>query len=110
MVRDAASETLGMLMKLIGEPSMNKLMPDVDAIKMAKVKEFCDKAEITGKRPKLQPEGGNAPAAKAGAKVVKPGGPQKKPIGKYQNCKKLDHFIYSGGLNFEGILNLGGPK
>ena len=67
-------------MKLIGEPSMTKLMPDLDAIKMSKVKEFCEKAEITGKRPKLQPEGGNAAAAaKAGAKVVKPGGPQKKP-------------------------------
>jgi cytoskeleton-associated protein 5 len=83
LVRDAASETLGVLMKLIGEPIITKLMPDLDAIKMAKVKEFSDKAEITGKRPKLQPEGGNAPTAKAGAKVVKPGGPPKKPIGKF---------------------------
>jgi hypothetical protein len=79
IVRDAASETLGMLVKLIGEPSMTKLMPDVDPIKMAKIKEFAEKAEITGKRPKLQPEGGTAPPpAKGGAKVVKPGGPQKK--------------------------------
>ena len=79
IVRDAASETLGMLVKLIGEPSMTKLMPDLDPIKLTKIKEFAEKAEITGKRPKLQPEGGNAPQAKGGAKVVKPGGPQKKP-------------------------------
>jgi len=79
-------------MKLLGEPTMTKLMPDLDAIKMTKIKEFADKAEITGKRPKLQPEGGAAPAAKAGgAKVVKPGqkkatvvkpGAAKKPVPK----------------------------
>jgi len=75
-------------MKLLGEPTMAKLMPDLDAIKLAKIKEFCEKAEITGKRPKPQPEGGAAPAAKAGgAKVVKPGQP-KKPAGKGAVVKK----------------------
>jgi hypothetical protein len=76
-VRDAASETLGVLVKLLGEPTMTKLMPDLDPIKMAKIKEFAEKAEITGKRPKLQPEGGAAPPKAGGAKVVKPG--QKRP-------------------------------
>ena len=52
---------------------MTKLMPDLDAIKLAKIKEFAEKAEITGKRPKLQPEA--PPPGKA--KAVKPG--QKKP-------------------------------
>ena len=77
MVRDAASETLGVLVKLLGEPTMTKLMPDLDPIKMAKIKEFAEKAEITGKRPKLQPEGGAPPPKAGGAKVVKPG--QKRP-------------------------------
>lgn len=80
-VREAAAETLGVLMKLLGEPTMTKLMADVDAIKMAKIKEFAEKAEITGKRPKLQPEGGAAPPPKAGPKVVKSGGAQKKIVG-----------------------------
>jgi hypothetical protein len=38
-------------------------------LKLGKIKEFAEKAEITGKRPKLQPEG----ESHGGAKVVKPG-------------------------------------
>ena len=83
IVRDTASEALGVLMKLLGEPTMTKLMPDLDAIKLAKIKEFCEKAEITGKRPKIQPEGGAAAAPKTGgAKVVKPGQAKKPAAGK----------------------------
>lgn len=37
-VRDAASEALGMLMKFLGEPTLMKLMPDLDSIKLAKIK------------------------------------------------------------------------
>jgi cytoskeleton-associated protein 5 len=79
-VREAASFTLAALTKLLGEPVMTKLMPDLEAIKLAKIKECVEKTVVTGKRPKLQPEGSAAPAAKAGgAKVVKPGQP-KKPV------------------------------
>jgi len=38
-------------------------------LKLGKIKEFADKAEITGKRPKLQQEG----ESQGGAKIVKPG-------------------------------------
>lgn len=55
-VREAASEALGALMKILGEPTLTKLMPDLDAIKMAKVKEYCDKTVLTGKMPKIAPE------------------------------------------------------
>jgi len=77
-VRDGASEALGVLMKVLGEPAIMKLMPDVEAIKVTKIKEFMEKAELTGKLPKAAPA---APApAKATdteaprAKVVKPKG------------------------------------
>ena len=77
-VRDGASEALGVLMKVLGEPTIMKLMPDVEAIKVTKIKEFADKAELTGKLPKAA-AAAPAPAAAAAAsegppraKVVKP--------------------------------------
>ena len=42
-VRDGVSEALGVLMKVLGEPVITKLMQDVDAIKLAKIKEFMEK-------------------------------------------------------------------
>ena len=71
-VREGASEALGVLMKIIGEPQLSKLMPDLDAIKMAKVKEYCEKTVLTGKMPKIQSE---APAeAKPKSKAIRGGG------------------------------------
>lgn len=52
-VREGASEALGVLMKILGEPVMTKMMADVDPIKMAKVKEYCEKTVLTGKMPKI---------------------------------------------------------
>ena len=71
-VREGASEALGVLMKIIGEPQLSKLMPDLDPIKMAKVKEYCEKTVLTGKMPKIQSE---APAeAKPKSKAIRGGG------------------------------------
>ena len=76
-VRDGSSEALGVLMKVLGEPTITKLMPDVDAIKVAKVKEFMEKAELTGKLPKAEkpaaPQGGES----GGPKKVLTGGAKK---------------------------------
>jgi len=52
-VREAASEALGVLMKILGEPVMTKMMPDLEAIKLTKIKEYCEKTVLTGKCPKL---------------------------------------------------------
>jgi hypothetical protein len=70
-VRDAASEALGVLWKFLGEPTLMKLMPDLEAVKLAKIKEFAEKAELTGKPAAVV---GGVAAAKKGAKVVKSGG------------------------------------
>lgn len=59
-------------MKILGEPVMTKLMPDLDAIKLAKVKEYCEKTVLTGKMPKIQAEPSEPKGS--GAKVVKPKG------------------------------------
>ena len=69
-----------MLWKFLGEGVLMKLMPDLDAVKLAKVKEFAEKAELSGKPAAAQ---GGAPAAKKGAaKVVKPSDrPKPKPAG-----------------------------
>jgi hypothetical protein len=75
-VRDAASEALGVLIKYLGEPTVTKLMPDLDQIKLAKVKEFAEKAELTGKPPKVaSAPAAPAPAKAKGPRVVKPSQP-----------------------------------
>ncbi|QQP52548.1 Cytoskeleton associated protein 5, partial [Caligus rogercresseyi] len=64
---------LGVLLKFLGESNILKHMPDLDNIKLEKIKEFAGKAELTGKTAaQLQA----APPPKA--KVVKPkaGGPR----------------------------------
>ncbi len=73
-VRDAASEALGVLVKYLGEPTVSKLMPDLDNIKLAKIKEFAEKAELTGKPAKMAAAAPAAAAAppKKGPRVVKP--------------------------------------
>lgn len=57
-VRDAAAEAIGTASKVNGDKLMAPFLTEVDAIKMAKIKEFCDKAEV--KYP--APPGGHAPA------------------------------------------------
>lgn len=76
-VREGTSEALGTLMKILGEPTLTKLMPDVDPIKFNKVKEYSGKTVLTGKMPKITNEENKSSGAKVvkprgGAKVVKP--------------------------------------
>ena len=80
-VREGSSEALGVLMKIIGEPQLSKLMPDLDQIKMAKVKEYCEKTVLTGKMPKITAasDGGGEAKKPAGAPKAIRGGGGKKP-------------------------------
>ncbi|CAB4012818.1 cytoskeleton-associated 5-like, partial [Paramuricea clavata] len=66
-VRDAAAEALGTLLKLLGERAMGPFVDQLDKIKMDKVKEFAEKAEIT------------AAPGRAGASVAGASQPAKKP-------------------------------
>lgn len=50
-VRDSSYEALGTLMKLVGEKAIGPFLGELekDNLKMAKIKEFCEKAVVTVK-------------------------------------------------------------
>lgn len=77
-VRDSSADALGTLLKLLGEKAVGPFLVDVDALKMAKIKESSEKAEIFVKtaapkkeRPTTAPAKA-APASKAGSADPKP--------------------------------------
>lgn len=47
-VRDTAAEALGVAMKVVGEKGLMPFLADVDSLKMAKIREFWEKAQLTG--------------------------------------------------------------
>ncbi|KAI8121731.1 Protein mini spindles [Lucilia cuprina] len=80
-VRDSSADAIGTLMKLMGEKQVGPFLVDVDALKMAKIKECQEKAEIKVKiagakkeRPVTAPTSKPAAAApaKAGSSEPKP--------------------------------------
>ncbi|XP_037707333.1 protein mini spindles isoform X5 [Drosophila subpulchrella] len=75
-VRDSSAEALGTLMKLMGEKAVTPLLADVDPLKMVKIKECHDKAEIKIKvaGPKKEARPASAPTAKAAGPAKATGG------------------------------------
>jgi cytoskeleton-associated protein 5 len=83
-VRDSAAEAIGTAMKLIGEKTIGPYLTEVDALKMPKIKECCEKAVITVKVPGVKKErpqtappkttvsAAAAPAKKGGSTDPKP--------------------------------------
>ncbi|XP_058054357.1 protein mini spindles [Anopheles bellator] len=55
-VRDASADAIGTAMKLVGEKSIAPYLTEVDALKMAKIKECCERAVITIKIPAARKE------------------------------------------------------
>ncbi|KAI7849124.1 armadillo-type protein [Circinella umbellata] len=79
--REASAEGLGTLMKVIGEKALLPWTEGLDDIKMGKIKEACEKAEVKAKpvvAKKPPPPVKKAPAAKAPVKKVAPK-PKPKP-------------------------------
>ncbi|CAD6995897.1 unnamed protein product [Ceratitis capitata] len=65
-VRDASAEALGTLLKLMGDKSVGPFLVEVDALKMAKIKECQEKAEIKVKVVGVKKERpATAPTSKA---------------------------------------------
>lgn len=74
-VRDASAEALGTLLKLLGEKTVSPHLVDVDALKMAKIKECADKAVIVVKVPaaaKARPATAPTTVKPAAKEVAKP--------------------------------------
>ena len=72
-VRDSATEALAALWKFLGESKVMPFMPDLDKLKLDKIKEKSESIELSGKSaaPKVKkaPVG---PAKTGGARVTKP--------------------------------------
>uniref|UniRef100_A0A1I8P7A2 TOG domain-containing protein n=1 Tax=Stomoxys calcitrans TaxID=35570 RepID=A0A1I8P7A2_STOCA len=85
-VRDCSAEAIGTLLKLMGEKQVGPFLVDVDALKMAKIKECQDKAEIKIKvagakkeRPSTAPT--SAPSSRAASATAPKGGSNEpKPV------------------------------
>ncbi|XP_050081123.1 protein mini spindles [Anopheles maculipalpis] len=70
-VRDAAADAIGTAMKLVGEKTIGPYLTDVDALKMAKIKECCERAVITVKIPAARKERPATAPAKAVTAIKK---------------------------------------
>ncbi|XP_035894344.1 protein mini spindles isoform X2 [Anopheles stephensi] len=70
-VRDAAADAIGTAMKLVGEKTIGPYLTEVDALKMAKIKECCERAVITVKIPAARKERPATAPAKAVTTVIK---------------------------------------
>ncbi|KAI9254442.1 armadillo-type protein [Phascolomyces articulosus] len=73
--REASAEGLGTLMKVIGEKAILPWTESLDDIKMGKIKEACEKAEVKAKpvvAKKPPPPAKKAPTAKPPVKKVAP--------------------------------------
>ncbi|KPU75563.1 uncharacterized protein Dana_GF11924, isoform G [Drosophila ananassae] len=82
-VRDSSAEALGTLMKLMGEKAVAPLLTDIDPLKMGKIKESHDKAEIKIKvaGPKKEARPASAPPVKAAAPAkAAAGSAEPKPV------------------------------
>ncbi|XP_055384465.1 protein mini spindles isoform X2 [Condylostylus longicornis] len=78
-VRDCAAEALGTLLKLMGEKTVGVFLTEVDALKMAKIKECQEKAVITIKIAGSKKERpATAPTVKSA--TVKAGSADPKPV------------------------------
>ncbi|KAM8705778.1 hypothetical protein ACLKA7_010128 [Drosophila subpalustris] len=80
-VRDSSAEALGTLMKLISEKALTPMLADVDPLKMSKIKECHDKAEIKIKvaAAKKEARPATAPTGKSAAAPSKPSGGSAEP-------------------------------
>lgn len=92
VVRDAAAEAIGTLMKLVGEKAIGPFLVELekDNLKMTKIKECCDKAVITVKtvggggkkeRAATAPARGEPKPAPEPVKSAPPRAAAKKPPG-----------------------------
>lgn len=67
ILRSAAAEVLGTVMKIMGERAMNPYLDGMDEIRRAKVKEFFDKAEVKARDKPKPPAPAAAPKASKSA-------------------------------------------
>lgn len=105
-VRDNSAEALGTAMKVVGEKVITQFMPDLDNIKLNKIKEYCDKAVVVKPvnakaQAATKAERSKSETATAGAKaVVKPGSGPKK-VSSVSAVKKVSPMPSKGSKQIE---------
>ncbi|KAL0278569.1 UNVERIFIED_CONTAM: hypothetical protein PYX00_000354 [Menopon gallinae] len=105
-VRDNSAEALGTAMKVVGEKVITQFMPDLDNIKLNKIKEFCEKAVVV-KAVAVKPQtAGKAERSKsetvtAGAKVVTKQGSAPKKVSSVSAVKKVSPTNTKGSKQAE---------
>lgn len=77
-VRESASKALGALWKFLGEGKVMPFMPDLDKLKLDKIKEEAETIELTGKSAAPKPKKEAAKPA-PGPKIVKPSPTREEP-------------------------------
>ena len=91
-VREAVSEALGTAWKVVGEKAVTAFMGEQDALKVAKVKEYSEKAELKVRQGATKTSKSAAAPAADKPKVVKSGGATaaaaKKPASAKPGAKK----------------------
>ncbi|XP_046394021.1 protein mini spindles [Ischnura elegans] len=85
-VRDNSAEAIGTLLKAAGEKVVMPFLTDVDALKMAKIKECCEKAVIVAKVPKKVERPTTAPAKGPPAGAPKAGSAAPVPVKRPQTA------------------------
>lgn len=79
-VRDSSAEALGTLLKLLGEKAVGPHLVDVDALKMAKIKECAEKAEIFVKAVAVKKERPTTAPVKTTSTTTKAGSAEPKAV------------------------------
>lgn len=75
-IRSAGAETLGTLMKIMGERQMQQYLEGLDDIRKTKIKEYCDAAQVKAKdkpKPVAPPPKAAPPPQKRPVKKAAPG-------------------------------------
>ncbi|XP_030764641.1 protein mini spindles isoform X1 [Sitophilus oryzae] len=98
-VRETSAEALGTLMKLVGEKAIGPFLVELerDALKMAKIQEFYEKAEITVKVSSPKKSRPQTAPSKVTTKEDVPTKPVKKPSGNRVAKKKPAASALSSG-------------
>lgn len=111
-VRDSSAEALGTAMKVVGEKLVMPFLPDLEAMKMAKIKEFCEKAVIAGKPAGgSKPKSAQPPNEAKDAAVAKPAEAPKRPgpVIKKPGATTSGSAGSSGGSSAPAKKNAGKP-
>lgn len=116
-VREAAFQVLGTAMKVVGEKAIAPFLADVDSIKMTKIKECCDKAELVFMKGKAAPAiaavasaPAPAAAAPASAKAAASSAKSQPPAAAAAAPKKADGLKAGGATKAGAAAKPAGGK